>query len=166
MRRLGIDPGSVRTGLAVADDEVPVATPLCTITHASSGEAARKVAATIAAEGIGEVVIGLPLAMDGREGQAARRARRFAGQLQGLVSVPVVLWDERLSTACAERALVAQGMRRQARRDVIDQAAATLLLQSYLDSQRDRPWPKDPLEETQDLPTPTSTAWDPRRRPR
>ncbi len=150
MRLLGVDPGSVRTGLAIADDSVPVATPLRTLRHVGVNDAARQVAEAIAQEQIDTVVIGLPLALDGSEGQAVRRTRRFASLLQALAPIPVVLWDERLSTASAERALQAQGLRRAARRDVVDQAAATLLLQSYLDSRRDQTWPKDPAETNHD----------------
>jgi putative holliday junction resolvase len=165
MRRLGVDPGTVRTGLAVADDEVPVATPLRTVRHGGVEDAARKVADVIVNESIGEVVIGLPLSMDGREGQAARRARRFVAQLQTLNDVPVVLWDERLSTVSAERALRAQGVHGQARRDVVDQAAATLLLQTYLESRREHTWQSDPLEERQAPPLPTAQT-SRRREPR
>jgi putative Holliday junction resolvase len=73
--------------------------------------------------------------MAGSEGEASRRARRFAAALAERTRIDVQLWDERLSTAAAERSLRSQGMRRSARRNVVDQVAATLLLQSYLDYQ-------------------------------
>jgi putative holliday junction resolvase len=146
MRRAGIDPGSARTGVAVAEDDVPVATPLCTVTHRGLEDALTQVASLLAAERIEQVVVGLPLAMNGREGDAARKARRFAERLEARSGVPVVLWDERLTTVAALRAQQTLGVRAQAGRGQIDQAAATLILQSYLDSQRDRPWPDDPME--------------------
>ncbi len=140
MRRLGIDPGSARTGLSVADDDTHVATPLSTLVHTTVAEAARKIAEVIAAEGIGEVVVGLPLAMNGRQGEAARRAKLLVERLQTQTNVPCVFWDERLSTASAERALRAQGVKGEAKRGVVDQAAATLILQSYLDANTRRAW--------------------------
>jgi putative Holliday junction resolvase len=151
MRRLGIDPGTVRTGLAVSDDEVCVAVPLRTVEHKTIGQAVRQVAAIVAQEEIGEIVIGLPLALSGREGEAARKVRRFARELTALVGagVPVVMWDERLSSAAAERALREQGVKGDAKRRVVDQAAATLLLQSYLDQQREHTWDEDELDETE-----------------
>ena len=164
MRRAGIDPGSVRTGVAVADDEVRVATPLCTLKHRGLEDAVEQLATLVKREAIGEVVIGLPLHLDGREGESARRARVFAKRLEALASVSVVLWDERLSTASATRALSearytgrspsrAPGRERRSRRgggsgghtrERVDETAATLILQSYLDSTRDRTWQEHP----------------------
>ncbi|HEY2735347.1 MAG TPA: Holliday junction resolvase RuvX [Polyangiales bacterium] len=135
MRRLGIDLGTVRTGTAVAEDPLRVATPLCTLNHVGFAQALTAVASLIAREEIGEAVLGLPLELDGREGEAARRARSFAETLRAQTGVPVTLWDERLSTTAAERSLRSQGVRGSARRRVVDQVAATLLLQSYLDRQ-------------------------------
>lgn len=160
MRRAGVDPGSVRTGIAIADDEVPVATPLCTVEHRGLEDAVQKVAEVFARERIEQAVIGLPLSLDGREGEAARKAKLFATKLQAAAHVPVVLWDERLSSAAATRALaepsyhVARGgagertrpARKSARsreRGRVDRTAAALILQSYLDSQRDRSWSQD-----------------------
>jgi putative Holliday junction resolvase len=162
MRRLGVDPGSVRTGVAVADDELGVATPLVTLKHASQADALAQLAKVVTEQEVGEIVIGLPLAMDGREGEAARRARRFASEVTARCGVPVVLWDERLSSASAERALRAQGKKGEARRGVVDQAAATLLLQSYLDSQRDRRWDEDSAQ-ANDEPSPAPERARPKR---
>jgi putative Holliday junction resolvase len=133
MRRLGIDLGTVRTGIAVAHAEVPVATPLCTITHKSLPEIITKVAELIAREEIAEVIVGMPLELSGREGDSARRVRVFAKALNQQTRVPVRLWDERLSTAAADRSLRTQNVRASDRRRMVDQVAATLLLQSYLD---------------------------------
>jgi putative Holliday junction resolvase len=134
MRRLGIDLGTVRTGLAVADSDVRVATPLRTLEYKQMRELIAALVELIASEQIAEAVVGLPLELSGREGDAARRARSFATQLAERAKVPVQLWDERLSTASAERSLRSQGVRGQSRRRMIDQVAATVLLQGYLDA--------------------------------
>ncbi len=152
MRTLGVDPGSVRTGLAVADDDVPVAIPLVTLRHKSVADAIEQLVRVVREQEVREIVIGLPLALDGRDGDAARRSRKLGGELSVRTKVPVVMWDERLSSASAERALRAQGMKGPARRNVVDQAAATLLLQSYLDAQRDRTWNEDSAEPSQSDP--------------
>jgi putative Holliday junction resolvase len=133
MRRLGIDLGTVRTGVAIAHAEVPVATPLCTITHKSLPQVLADVVALVARERAGEVVVGLPLDLSGHEGDAARRVRVFAKSLSQQARVPVRLWDERLSTVAADRSLRSQGVRASDRRRMVDQVAATMLLQSYLD---------------------------------
>lgn len=136
MRRLGIDLGTVRTGLAIAESEVPVATPLCTLRHRSLQEVVADVANVIAREGIAEAVVGLPLRMDGSEGDAVRRVRGFAHALAAQAKIGVRLWDERLTTVAALRSLKGQSLRRGQKQQVVDQVAATMVLQSYLDSQR------------------------------
>lgn len=133
MRRLGIDLGTVRTGLAIAEPEVSVATPLCTVRHASLPEAVTAVAEVVAREQIQQAIVGLPLRLDGSEGDAARRVRQFAQALAKRARVPVRLWDERLSTVAAQNSLREQGVRRADQRRVVDQVAATLLLQSFLE---------------------------------
>lgn len=117
-----------------------MATPLRTVRHRTPAEALRAVLEVVQEVGAEEIVIGLPLRLDGGEGEAARRIRRFAEALEAKVALPIILWDERLSTVAADRALTEQGVRGKARRDVVDQAAATLMLQSYLDAQESRSW--------------------------
>lgn len=134
MRRLGVDPGARRIGLALSDPELAIAYPYKTISHAGGDEGARLVADEIKSEAVVEVVVGLPLRLDGSEGEAARRARLFARQIEEASGVPVVMWDERLSTGQAQRALTEMGVRSRKGRQVVDQMAATLLLQSYLDA--------------------------------
>jgi putative Holliday junction resolvase len=165
MRRAGVDPGSVRTGIAIAEDEVPVATPLCTIEHRGLEDAVQKVSELLARERVEQAVIGLPLSLDGREGEAARKAKLFASRLAAKAAIPVVLWDERLSSAAATRALSEPSYHyksgrpgrtaRRRERGRVDQTAATLILQSYLDSQRDRTWP-DPMTEAEETEPPGS----------
>ena len=138
MRRLGIDLGTVRTGLAIAEPEMLVATPLCTVQHASLPEAVRLVSELAARERIEQAIVGLPLRLDGSEGDAARRVRQFAQALAKSARIPVRLWDERLSTVAAQGSLRAQGVKSQKQRAMIDQVAATLLLQTFLEHDRQR----------------------------
>jgi putative holliday junction resolvase len=133
MRRLGIDLGTVRTGLAIAESEMLVATPLCTVQHASLPEAVRLVSELVAREQIAQAIVGLPLRLDGTEGDAARRVRHFAQALNREARISVRLWDERLSTVAAQESLRAQGVKSQQQRRMVDQVAATLLLQSFLE---------------------------------
>jgi len=140
MRRLGIDLGTVRTGVAIAEPEVQVATPLCTLRHQNLAEAVHKVSSLVAEREIRQVIVGLPLLLDGTEGDAARRVRQFAGALHAaMTAVSVRLWDERLSSVAAQRSLRAQGVRSSQQRQMVDQVAATLLLQSFLDRARAKP---------------------------
>lgn len=141
MRRLAVDPGSARIGLSRSDEEGRVAFPLTTL-HGLRGEAAvQAVAEHARSSAVGEVVVGLPLRLSGQEGMAARRARRFAAALERVLGgVPVVLWDERLTTVAATRALREAGLRAREQRQVVDQTAATLLLQSYLDARGRDAW--------------------------
>jgi putative Holliday junction resolvase len=134
MRRLGVDPGTRRIGLALSEADVAVALPHKTIEIAGAKEASRRVAEEVAATGAAEVVVGLPIRTDGSEGESARRARALAASVEEMTGTVVVLWDERLTTAAAERSLSEAGVRGRRRRAVMDQAAATLILQSYLDS--------------------------------
>jgi putative Holliday junction resolvase len=136
MRRLGIDPGQRRVGLALAEDEL--ASPLKTLLREGEREIVALLAHEIRALNVGEVVLGLPVRMDGREGPEAKRARKLAAAISEASGVPVKLWDERLTTVAAERELRGVGMKGAKKKAILDQAAATLLLQSYLDAQRER----------------------------
>ncbi|MGF1464723.1 MAG: Holliday junction resolvase RuvX [Sandaracinaceae bacterium] len=148
MRRLGVDHGTRRIGLAVSDEEGWIASPHRTLAHVpgASEDAVREVAEEARALGVGEIVVGLPLTLEGREAASARRARAFAERVEAAAGVPVVLWDERLTTAQAERAMREAGVRARDQRKRIDQAAAAVLLQSYIDAQRAKEatrWPDD-----------------------
>jgi putative Holliday junction resolvase len=136
MRRLGIDPGQRRVGLALSEDER--ASPLKTLLRTEDAKLIAELAAEIRTLGVGEVVMGLPLRMDGREGPEAKRARKLAASISAACGVPVQLWDERLTTVAAERELRGVGMKGAKKKAILDQAAATLLLQSYLDAQNER----------------------------
>jgi putative Holliday junction resolvase len=133
MRYLGIDLGRATIGLALADDVLRTATPLYTIRR--SGETADLAALRSAIEEyeVRTVVVGLPINMDGTEGPSARLARTWAARLESSLGVPVLFWDERLSTFEAEQRLRERGLSSRAQRAVIDAEAAAVILQSWLD---------------------------------
>lgn len=133
-RLLGVDLGDVRIGLALSDPGQVVATAIDTV--AADDDVVTQLADAVVRHGAVGVVVGYPRTMRGREGQAARRARLTAEQLADLADVPVVLWDERLTTVEAERVMLEQDVSRRSRRAAIDRVAATLLLQSVLDARR------------------------------
>lgn len=135
MRVLGIDPGLRRVGLALGDERDGLASPYKTLAREDDASLLRALLRELAELEIGKVVLGLPLRMDGREGPEARRARAL-GDALAKQGVAVVMWDERLTTVAAERQLRAAGLRGGKKKSLIDQAAATLLLQSYLDAKR------------------------------
>ena len=136
IRRLCLDLGKARIGLAVSDPLGITARPLPPL--ARRGEAAdlAALAEAVAAHEVGELVIGLPRNMDGSSGPAAREAERFAEAAQRALGLPVALYDERLTTRAAEAALAEGGMRGRKRRGLVDGVAAALILQGYLDRQR------------------------------
>lgn len=136
MRALGVDPGSRRIGLALSDEDRIIASPLETLQVSSREQAARDVAGIVAHHGVTQIVVGHPLRLDGSAGEAARLARWLADRLHALTKVPVELWDERLSSAGAERALRSAGVSARNQRGKVDRVAAAMLLQSYLDAQR------------------------------
>jgi putative Holliday junction resolvase len=134
-RVLGLDLGDARIGVAVSDERRRVAVPVGTI-RTGAPQDLRAVAALVDEHHASVVVVGLPLSMSGRTGERAAAAGQFASALRSFLSVPVVLHDERLSTAEADRALRRSGMGGKERRSVVDQAAATVILQSWLDANR------------------------------
>jgi putative Holliday junction resolvase len=132
-RILAIDPGERRIGVAAADLGLRVAIPLTTIE--GGPDAAEAVARLVEEEGARALVVGLPLSLSGALGPQAQRAQALAGALAQRLGVPVLTWDERLTSAEARRRLSSGGGRRRSRRDV-DALAAAIILQAYLDSQR------------------------------
>jgi putative holliday junction resolvase len=133
--RLGVDVGDVRIGVSRSDPSGLIATPLETVAR-GRGDLAR-LAALARDEDALEVVVGLPRSLSGGEGPAAAKVRLFAVRLAEVVSpVPVRLCDERLSTVSAEAVLRAQGRQGQRRRAVVDQAAAVVILQNALETER------------------------------
>ncbi|HEV7787772.1 MAG TPA: Holliday junction resolvase RuvX [Pseudonocardia sp.] len=136
-RRLGVDVGSVRVGVALSDPGGLLATPLVTLRRDErDGSDLRQLAELVVEYEVVEVVVGLPRTLAGREGPAAAAARQYVELLAGHLSVPIQMSDERLSTVVATRALRERGVRGRKQRSVIDQAAAVEILQGWLDSRR------------------------------
>lgn len=133
-RLLGVDYGSVRVGLAVSDPDRKIASPLATYVRRSKGLDAAHFRQLTADEEIGEIVVGLPVHLDGREGQKAAEARAFGAWLKAVAGLPVVFWDERFTTVEAENLLLSAGLTSQRRRARRDKLAAQILLQAYLDA--------------------------------
>jgi putative holliday junction resolvase len=133
-RLLGVDYGTARVGLAVSDPERRLASPLATYERRGRDADGRHFKKLVEEEEIGRVVVGLPVHLDGREGQKAAEARQFGAWLAEVTGLPVTFFDERFTTVEAEGFLLAAGLtskRRKARRDRV---AAQILLQSYLDA--------------------------------
>lgn len=133
---LGIDPGERRLGLAVTDELGLMAHPRPVLP--AGPLAADQIAALVAEEQIGRVVVGLPIRSTGVEGPEAQAARQFAADLAERVTCPVVMWDERLTTVQAKSMLREQGRSRAGRKGGVDSLAATVMLQAYLDRSRKR----------------------------
>ncbi len=130
---IGLDLGTKTIGVATSDPDRRLATPVETIARKTfSADAKRLLALASERKAIG-FVLGLPVNMDGSEGPRAQSARAFARNLAKLTEVPIALWDERLSTAAVERALIAADASRARRKAVIDQHAAVYILQGALD---------------------------------
>ncbi|WP_460499006.1 Holliday junction resolvase RuvX, partial [Glycomyces tarimensis] len=142
-RRLGIDLGKARIGLAVSDPDGILATPVATVRRdmRTTGEEIpndiREIGEIVAEYDVVEIVVGLPVTLSGEEGLAAEHTRTWVERLSDRVSpVPVTLTDERLTTAVATRRLIEGGVRGKRKRSVVDQAAAVEILQHWLDQLR------------------------------
>lgn len=134
IRRLGVDLGSRRIGLSVSE-EGDLALAHRTLELRPGAKAGTELLRIAREQEAAEIILGLPRSLDGGEGPAAARVRRVAAELEA-AGCRVVLWDERFTSAQAERQLIESGVRRERRRELIDQQAAVLILQSYLDSLR------------------------------
>ncbi len=133
MRALGLDVGERRTGVALSDRMGWLASPL-TVLRCASREAEMQAVAQLARQNsVDRVIVGYPRSLDGTAGSQAQTVELYVEQLRAHLQVPVLLWDERLSTAQAERLVHESG--RRVRRDTIDAAAAAVILQSYLDAE-------------------------------
>ncbi len=133
-RVLGVDLGAARIGLAASDPMGITAQPLDVIPN--DGDPCTAVAQRAAEIGADEIVVGLPVRLDGTKGPAAEAAESFAGELRSATGLQVTLWDERLSTVEAQRAMQAGGSNSRKQRGRVDKVAAALFLQSFLDSRR------------------------------
>jgi putative Holliday junction resolvase len=134
-RLLGVDLGDKTIGLALSDTGLVVATPLETLKRGKFTPDADKIAALAAEHGIGGIVYGLPVNMDGSEGPRCQSTRQFARNLDERLPLPYAFQDERLSTAAVERVLIGEAdLSRKRRAEVVDKAAAAWILQSALDT--------------------------------
>ncbi|HYZ90999.1 MAG TPA: Holliday junction resolvase RuvX [Actinomycetota bacterium] len=133
-RVLGVDFGTVRVGLAISDPEGITAQPL----EVLEGADPKTVAARARELDAEEIVVGIPLRMDGTRGPEVEVAEAFARALESESSLPVHRWDERLTTVQAERAMRAGGKKTRSQRGVVDKVAAALILGAYLESRRSR----------------------------
>lgn len=133
-RLLGVDLGTKTIGLALSDTSLVVASPLETLKRGKFTPDAQKIEALVAEHGIGGIVYGLPVNMDGTEGPRCQSTRQFARNLDERLSLPYAFQDERLSTAAVERVLIGEAdLSRKRRAEVVDKAAAAWILQSALD---------------------------------
>lgn len=131
-RMLGLDVGGRRIGLAISDEMGIIASPAGMVPRGD--QSAREIRDQVVRLGAVRLVVGLPVGMSGREGPQAREVREFVASIEGEVGLPVEYWDERLTTAIAERHLTARGTRRDKRKQQVDAVAAAVILQGYLDS--------------------------------
>jgi putative Holliday junction resolvase len=134
MKIAAVDLGDVRTGLAFSDLTGFIAGRAITLTAHSRAELIEKICAELKAEKAEKVVVGLPLNMDGTEGDRAQKARAFGELLGDACGLPVVMWDERGTSVTANRMLSDAGKKRGKQRQKVDAVAATIILQSFLDA--------------------------------
>jgi putative Holliday junction resolvase len=134
MRILALDHGTKRIGVAISDETAIIAQPLEFLAAEPMDNFLKRLKDIIDKRQVGEILVGIPRNMNGTYGPAAARAMEFVECLKGAFAVPVKTWDERLTTVQANRFLIETGMRREKRKTKVDQTAAAILLQSYLDS--------------------------------
>lgn len=132
-RILALDPGERRMGVALSDETGLIAQPLETHRCTSLERDVAHVRDLVHRHAVREVVVGVPVQMDGRPGPTYERVRTLMDRLEQVLEVPVVGWDERLTSKAAERLLIEADVSREKRKDAVDRVAAAILLQSYLD---------------------------------
>lgn len=134
MRVLGLDYGTKRIGVALCDELGLTGQSLTTIVWKNRDQVLAAIEGLVKNHSVERIVIGYPLRLDGSEGIQCEKISRFARLLEVRLSIPVIKWDETLSSRTAEDILIEAGMRRQKRKKVIDKMAAGMILQGYLDS--------------------------------
>jgi len=132
-RLMGLDVGDKTIGIAISDSDFTVAAPVETIRRTKFAADAARLADLIAGRGVGGLVIGLPVNMDGTEGPRCQSARQFAANLLKRIDLPIAFWDERLSTAAVTRAMLDLDVSRARRARAVDKLAAAYILQGALD---------------------------------
>jgi len=134
MRILALDHGTKRVGVAVSDEAYIIAQPLEYIAPEPFAGFLARLQQIISEKEIGRILVGMPRNMDGSYGPAALKVQAFVAVLKDAVTIPIKLWDERLTSTQAQRFLIQGGVRRDQRKEKVDKTAAAILLQSYLDS--------------------------------
>src|SRR5262245_56125863 len=132
-RIMGIDYGTVRLGIALSDELQMLAHPAETVSMAKPAQAFARIGALVSEKNVERILVGLPRHLDGRLSESAGKAQEFAEKLRRIVSCEVETWDERLSTVAAQRSLREAGKSIRQSRSYVDQVAAQIFLQSYLD---------------------------------
>ncbi len=134
MRILGLDIGSKRIGIALSDELTLTAQPLEVLSAKTAEQDAKHIVGLVNQYTVSEIVVGMPFNMDGSAGTQAQKVREFIALLSTMISIPVLEWDERLSTVAADRILLEADLSRSKRRKLVDKIAAVLILQGYLDN--------------------------------
>ncbi len=135
MRTLGVDPGTVRIGLALSDPTGTIASPLKILKITSQKDGARKIVAQAKEHEVKLIVVGLPLLLSGQEGASAQMAKDLVTLIERRTQIPVRTFDERLTSKSAENSMHAAGLDSRAQRGRLDSVAAALMLQAYLDTE-------------------------------
>ena len=141
VRILGLDYGSKRIGVAVSDELEITARGLTTIIRKNQKNDLDEIAKIISIYSVEKIIIGYPIKLDGNEGIQCEKISRFAKLLEAKLRLPVIKWDETLTTKEAEDILIQAHVRREKRKRVVDKLAATLILQGYLDNRKRRFYP-------------------------
>ncbi|MGH6995080.1 MAG: Holliday junction resolvase RuvX [Stellaceae bacterium] len=132
-RLLGLDVGTKTVGLALSDTRRVIASPLDTIRRTRFRDDAQRIVHEVEKHGVGGIVVGLPLGLDGKPNSRVQGVRQFAQNLLAVIDLPLAFWDERLSTAAVERGMIEGDLSRRRRAEIIDRAAAAYILQGLLD---------------------------------
>jgi putative Holliday junction resolvase len=135
-RLLGLDLGEKTIGLALSDTQLTIATPMLTLKRGKFAADAARIDEIVAKQKVGGLVVGLPLNLDGSDGPSAQSARAFARNFAARSALPILMWDERLSTAAVTRTLIDFDASRKRRAEVVDKMAAGYILQGALDRLR------------------------------
>ncbi len=135
-RTLGLDIGTKRTGIALADETLSLASPLSHIEATDKKDWLKKLLLFLQNYKIEQIIVGIPLNHNGEEGEDAQKIKQYIALLREKVNFPVIEWDERFTTVQAERTLITADVSRKNRKQVIDKIAASIMLQSYLDHLR------------------------------
>ena len=135
-RTMGIDLGDKRVGVAVSDELGLTAQAVTTLRRESMNGLIDAIRELVREKDVTRIVVGLPLNMNGTDGPRAGSTRAFAARIEGSLSIPCAVWDERLTTRAAERLLIEGEVSRKKRKEVVDQLAAQLILQGFLDAER------------------------------